>query len=137
MANECVLITMVDNPIGFAVANATGITKGTVLKISGSNTVAASNAVDDLIGGIAFADKIASDGVTQLAVYRNGRFKATISGSNVAVGDALGTSLTANMLKLANLNLSGSRIIGRALEPTSASGQTILFEMNIEQGANN
>ncbi|MAF42681.1 MAG: hypothetical protein CMI54_00740 [Parcubacteria group bacterium] len=87
MANEAVIIQLLGNggdPIRFTVADGAGIEKGTIMKISGDNTAAASTADGDLLVGIAAAEKVASDGSTTLAVYTNGIFDLTVDGTNTA-----------------------------------------------------
>ena len=61
MANEATLIVETDLPIMFTCANATGIEKGTLLKLSDPNTVAAATADNDIFIGIAAEEKIASE----------------------------------------------------------------------------
>lgn len=131
MTFETTLVTRTGHPIGMAVANHTTIEKGTSLKLSGSGTCAASAAVADDFAGIAAAEKIASDGVTQLAVYREGRFKVYVSGS-AAIGDPAVTSTPANYFQsaraTAGASLSGSKIAGIFLE-AATTGQTALMEL--------
>ena|SRR3990167_3319978 len=129
MANEATLIVEKNYPVNFTVANATGIEKGAILKMTDPMTAIINSAANDTVAGIAAAEKIASDGVTKLAVYRDGIFKVTVSGA-VTVGDPLGTSATVNMLRAIPSVLSGAKIIGYALE-TGATGDTILMDMNI------
>lgn len=132
MANEATLIVETSVPVNMTVANATGIEKGAILKLTDPNTAIITSAMNDPVAGIAAVEKIASDGVTSLAVYQRGRFKVTLSGSCTA-GDSLMTDATANKVvaitaQLRNL-ASGSNVIGRALE-TGATGETILMELN-------
>jgi hypothetical protein len=131
MAYEATLVTRTHHPINMVVSNTTGIEKGTVLKITDLNTAIATSAPNDQFAGIAAAEKIANDGVTNLAVYRGGRFKMYLSGA-CTVGDPLITDYN-NYVKSAvastGATLSGSRIIGTALE-TGATGNTILVELN-------
>src|SRR3990167_967352 len=130
MANEAALHVETGLPVKFTVANATGIEKGAILKMTDPWTAIINSASNDVIAGIAAAEKIASDGVTTLAVYREGIFKVTLSGS-CTVGDALVTDAVANMVKTApnNLSISGANIIGYALE-TGTTGETIFMELN-------
>ena len=132
MANEAVLIVEQDYPVNFTVANATGIEKGALLKMTDPNTAIAGSASNDPVAGISYGEKIASDGVTKLAVYRKGIFKMTLSGS-ATVGDALvieGASSTNYVKKCPNhTSLSGANIVGTALE-TGTTGETILVELN-------
>ena len=136
MAFEHTLIFETHPAIPFTVADGTGITKGALLKMTDPMTAIINSGSQDVIAGVAKTDKIASDGVTKLAVYRRGIFKGTISGS-VTVGDPLVTSTTVNHLATAlNANmiqLSGSKIVGVALE-TGTTGETILYELNPQFG---
>ena len=133
MANEAVLIYETEIPIPFTVANATGIEKGTLLKMTDPMTAITIAAAKDVVAGIAAEEKIASDGKTKLAVYRKGIFKVLLSGS-CTVGDPLFVSGTLNNFVIGNGSgtgtLSGSKIIGYALE-TGATNETILMELNI------
>jgi len=75
-------------------------------------------------------EKIASDGVTKIGVYRQGIFEVTLSGS-CTVGDPLATQKGShNHVKATTDALSGAKIMGYALE-TGTTGETILAELNI------
>ncbi len=130
MANEATLIFETQLPIPFTVANATGIAKGALLKMTDPITAIINSGANDAVAGIAAGEKIASDGLTKLEVYRGGIFKVTLSGS-ATVGDALLLDNTANMVRTAPnySTLSGSNIVGIALE-TGTTGETILMELN-------
>ena len=130
MANEATLIYETELPIDFTVANATGIEKGTLLKMTDPMTAIINSASNDPVAGIAKGEKIISDGRTKLEVYRHGIFKMTLSGS-CTVGDALVCAAEANMVKTAPnyTSLSGSNIVGTALE-TATTGETLLVELN-------
>jgi len=119
MSNEATLLIQTGLPIKFTVANGIGIEKGAILTLSDPMTAALCAADDDMVAGIAAVEKIANDGTTQLAVYREGIFKVTLSGSCTA-GDPLatnGASLSNTVYSVVNTaGLSGSKIIGIALE---------------------
>lgn len=127
MANEATLVFETSLPIPFICANATGIEQGTLVKLADPFTVSAASALDDVCGGITAAEKIASDGITTVPVYRSGIFKVTASG-NVAVGNALVTAPvpTANKVQAAAVN--AENIWGVALE-TATDGETFLMEL--------
>ena len=127
MANEAALIFETAPPIPFTVANGVGIEKGAILSLKDLMTASGTVIVGDLVAGIAAKEKIASDGNTELAVYRGGIFKVYLSGACIA-GDALTTTNTANYVRICETTLSGSRIIGTALE-TGAEDETILMEL--------
>lgn len=129
MANEATLYVQTGLPINMTCADGTGIEKGAILAMSDPLTAATSSAANDIVAGIAAAEKIASDGVTKLPVWREGIFKVTLSGSCTA-GDALSTDISPNHVAAVGsyATLSGSVIIGTALE-TGTTGQTILMEL--------
>jgi len=131
MTNEAVLKVETGLPINFTVSNTTGIEKGAILKMTDPMTAALADGANNIVAGIAASEKIASDGVTKLGVYRNGIFLMTLSGT-CTVGDALAVqSHSENYVYAANAsNLSGSSVIGIALE-TGATAEQILVELNI------
>ncbi len=129
MTDEAVLWFETELPLPFTVADATAITKGQPLQLNDPFTAIAPTATSAMVAGIAAADKIASDGVTKLGVYRGGIFKMTGSG-NITAGDPVRLVIGSNRVDSAVgvLTLSGSRILGVALE-TSTNGQTLLVEL--------
>ena len=94
MANEAILIIETELPIPFTCAEGTGIAKGALLKMADLATVSLADGTNDIVGGIAGTEKIASDGMVRIDVYRGGYFKVEASGS-ISVGDTLGTVTTA------------------------------------------
>ena len=138
MANEHVLKTQVTFPIGMTCADGVAITKGSLLKLTDPNTVSVSAAANDIIAGIAYCDKIASDGVTKIAVITGpgDRLIAVASGS-IGVGDPLVSAVPASTNLLASgllsANLSGSQIVGFSKEAATV-GQTFLYELNVGHG---
>lgn len=129
MANEAVIVYKESFPINFICSGAVAITKGTICKMADPMTASASTAASDTIAGIAFADKIANDGVTEIGIIRDGVAKCYLSGS-CTIGDLLSTSATANFLMLATQITSGSKSIGTALQ-SGTTGQQILVDINI------
>ncbi len=123
MANEVTLVFETSLPIPFICANATGIEQGTLLKLADPFTVSAATAVNDKVGGISAAEKIASDGLTTVPVYRSGIFKGTADGP-ITVADALVFSGN----KLFSAAVNAENIAGIALE-TAADADTFLFEL--------
>ena len=133
MANEAILLVETGLPIPFTVADGTGIEKGAILKSTDLMTAAAGAAAEDAVAGIAATEKIASDGVVTLGVYREGIFRVTLSGS-ATVGDALGIEGTSGTnYVIETHNISGARVVGYAME-TGTTGQTIKMDLNIGSG---
>ena len=129
MADEATLFIETEHPIDFTVADGTAITKGALLQLNDPFTAIAPTASQSMVAGVAAADKIASDGVTKLAVYRGGVFRLTASGS-ITAGDPVGLVIGSNrvMSNVGSLQLSGSRHLGIALE-TATNGETLFVEV--------
>ena len=127
MAFEATLIFETTKPIPMTCSDTVGIEKGTLLALSDPFTVAAHASANQQIGGIAAGEKIASDGITTIDVFREGIFKVTCSGS-VAVGDSLALSSVANKIMSSSATCSGSKTCGLALE-TVTGDETFLMEL--------
>jgi hypothetical protein len=135
MANEAFLRDRLDNPIDFTVADGTGIEKGALLKLTDPRTASLADGAGDVIAGIAAREKVANNGITQLAVFRKGIFDMLASGA-ISVGQPVmsAASTTPNAVKLAGGALvSGASIIGHALE-TATDGEVIQIYVNIGGG---
>lgn len=131
MTNECVLVYETAPAIPFTAVNANAIPKGTICELEDPMTAAVSEAADR-VAGIAKNEKIALDGKTTLACYREGIFKGTGAGV-ITVGDTIALSGSNVLIAAVAANVS-SETVGIALE-TVAEGETFLFELKI--GANN
>ena len=138
MVYESTLIFETNRPIPFTVANATGIEKGTLLKLTDDMTAVISTGGGDMIAGISASEKIASDGNVNLGVYRRGIFKMYASGS-ITAGDPVkpetGVAAFRNHVETAtgDITCSGSNIIGLALGDAT-NAQTVLIDLNIGVG---
>lgn len=132
MANEAVLIFETGHPINMIAANSVAIEKGSLLVLDDPFTCSGSQTLNGVPAGIAAVEKIASDGNTNLAVYREGIFKVTVSGSCTA-GDAMVLSETDNMVAAATT--SGSNVIGIVMEDATTA-QTALMELKIFKQTN-
>lgn len=138
MANEAVLKVRLEDPIDFTVSDSTGIEKGALLKLTDPRTASLSAATGDVLAGIAAREKVASDGRTQLAVYRRGIFDMVASGA-VSVGQAVisAASTASNVVKFvggaAAGAYSGACILGHAIE-TASDGETFEVYVNVGSG---
>lgn len=136
MANEAILRDRLSNPIDFTVADGTGITKGALLALTDPRTAILTSATGDVIAGIAARDKVASDGHTQLAVYRTGIFDMVASGA-ITIGSPVistGGTLVNGVKTAAGTDFSGAAIIGYALETAS---DLEVFQVMVNIGAGN
>ena len=134
MANEATLVIETELPIPMTCAEATGIEKGTLLKISDPFTVAAHASDEDYVGGVAATEKIASDGKTKIAVYRGGIFKVTASGS-ITAGQTVALSTSLNCVKVSDATCVSSKTFGIALE-TATTTETLLVDLRPGCNAN-
>lgn len=113
MANEAVIIELPRNihAVRRTCADGATIEKNTLLKLTDPNTVAASSARDEW-GGVAAAEKVASDGATSMAVHLNGVFDMTIAtGGSCTIGE--------------QVTLSGANLIDAATEAEVQLGKFI------------
>ena len=131
MVNEAIIRDRLQNPLDFTVADGTGIEKGTILKLTSPRTAATSSAAGDEIAGIAAREKVALDGRTQLAVYRQGIFDLKASGA-IPVGAAVKSEGHDNYVIISGA-VSGSSVLGYALE-TAAADDVFQVILNIGSG---
>jgi hypothetical protein len=137
MANEALLRDRFENAIDFTCADGTGIEKGALLKLTDPRTAIISTAAADKLAGIAGREKIASDGRTQIAVYRRGIFDMVASGA-IAVGEAVQSAAStgfSNTIMKAAVTSSGACILGYALE-TASDAETIQILVDVGCGGN-
>ena len=122
MANEWKIVRETSVPIPFTVA--TTFEKGTALKITDPNTVAASTADGERFIGVAATEVVT--GQTKCDVWTSGVFIVKDSGAGVTAGDTLklnGANLVATQDEAGALSLSET--VGIALE-TAGAGNTFL-----------
>ena len=127
MVYETTLLLETEIAVPFTCSNGTGIDKGTIVVLSDPMTVAAHSGANQTFGGIVKVEKIASDGMTQVSVYRGGRFKILGSGT-ITVGDAVVLDSSLNHVTTATSANTGGDVVGIALE-TSATGESLAVEV--------
>ena len=131
MADEAIIQLKIEDPLPFTVADGATIEKGAVLALSDPRTAATNTTNGGKIAGIAAREKVASDGRTELAVFRRGWFDMLCSGA-VNIGDPL--TAYHNEVQKAAVTASGACIIGHALE-AGDDNERVLVELNIGAGA--
>ena len=118
-------------------ADGTGIEKGAALTMSDPNTAASATTLGLPVAGVAYTEKIANDGNTQIAVLAGpgDELKAVASGA-VEIGDPLGvaSSVFPNTLYTSTFTLSGAAVIGYAKE-AAADTETFKYVLQIGTGA--
>ncbi len=125
MTDEAVIIELLGNQgdvIRYAVANGTGILKGTLMYLSGDRTVSASSADGQIFKGIAASEKVADDGQTSLGLYTNCIADLKDSGSGMSLGDRAKLN-GANVIATADEAgaMAAQEDVGEVLEAASSS----------------
>lgn len=125
MTNEAVIVELLGkegDPIDFTIADGLAVEKGTLMKLidpracSGASTTAGG----EEFAGIAAAEKVASDGQTNLALYQYGIFDLKNSSIAIGVGDKVSMS-GVNLIKIATAaEVDAGQAIGKALEAGDA-----------------
>lgn len=132
MADEAVILELNEfmDAKQYTVAAGTSISKGTLLKLSGDNTVIASSSDNEAYGGVAAADKDGTDSSTTLGVYTYGqgnKFDMKVAASDVTLGAQVCIS-GANLIRNAvSGDLLLGRVIGRAQEAGSPAEVIVIL----------
>ena len=122
MADEAICIEAPKYLVRRTVSDSTAIAKGTLLKLADPNTASAGTGSGEAFGGIAVAEKVISDGITELSVAMSGVFDIKCNTTN---GITCGVPVClsgANMIRTAVAgDLLTGAVIGTAEETASAS----------------
>jgi len=118
MANEAVCIETPTYFTQYTVADGAGIAKGTLLALSSDPNIATAGAANDVFAGIAWEEKVANDGVTQIGAALNGTWDIK-SQTLLTLGSIVSLS-GANLVKAATAGelLTGAAF-GKVLETAS------------------
>jgi hypothetical protein len=127
MANEAVLVQEKSLPISYKCSTSTGIEKGALLKNTSPMTAALSAADNDIIAGIA-AQEVLSTNSGFVAVYRDGLFRVTLSGSVSAGDPVVSAAATGGANYVAKAAVNAENVLGIMLED-GTTGQTKLMEL--------
>jgi hypothetical protein len=92
-------------------------------------TVSLSSGANELFGGIAAEEKIASDGKTKIAVYRHGIFKVEAGTSGVTVGKQVVLEAKNELTDYTTLDGEKGEAFGYALE-TATNGEFFMMELH-------
>jgi hypothetical protein len=129
MALETTLVYETGVPIPFTCADGVGIEKGAVLLLTDPMTAATTTGDTDECAGIAAEEKVADDGKTKIAVYREGIFKGFAGAAGVTAGMGIITdTATGAANELVNADVNSEALVGIALE-TATDTQSFLFEL--------
>lgn len=126
MADEAIIVELLGNagdPVSYTVADGTTIEKGTVLELTDPRTCKKVSGAGVVIAGIAAAEKVASDGATEIAVYTNCIVELKCAaGGTATLGSYVRSASTDNTITVATtLDNETGKAIGKALETGSNS----------------
>lgn len=109
----------------YTVADGTTIPKGTLLKLTSPNTAIAASADNDPVAGIAWMEKLANDGSTEIVAALDGVWGIQTSAAAITVGNQV-TISAANEIKVyTTLDDEKGYVLGRALETIGAVATVI------------
>ena len=105
MANELVCIEAPTILVNRICAEATAIPKGTLMELSGDNTVLASNADGDVFGGITVEEFKGGEGLTHVSCAMDGVWDTLTNGAvtlgamcNIQAANTLSPAIAADLL---------------------------------------
>jgi len=113
----------------YTVTDGDAFEKGTVMELIDPRTVSGCLTTGAPIAGILAREKVASDGRTQVAVYKKGYFDMMASGT-IPIGNPVQAHSVANTVIEAGSYASGSRTIGYA-EEAATDGETIIVRVDL------
>jgi len=122
MADEAQCIETPTKFMRYTVADAAALPVGTMLQLSGDNTVSAHSGDADVFAGICWVEKEADDGVTEVTAALNGVWDITDGGDSATLGALLALDGSANETRpaVAGDLLTGS-VVGKVLEAQGAN----------------
>jgi len=122
MADEAVCIETPTRFARYTVADGTGIPIGTMLKLTDNNTAIAHSGDGDAFAGIAWEEKTASDGITEIVAALYGVWDLTDGGATSSTGELQALDGTANEVRLAvEADIITGSVVGKALETAGAN----------------
>jgi hypothetical protein len=121
MANEAVCIETPTKFARYKVTDGLNIPMGTLLKLSGADLFAEASSAQDLFAGIAWEEKTASDGLTEITAAIDGVWDLTAGLQTITQGGICSLS-GANLIKQAlEAEMVTGAFVGKVLEGASAS----------------
>jgi len=120
MAAEAVCIETPTKFLRFTVSDGAGIAKGCILKLSDANTAAASDGAN-VFAGIAWEEKTASDGITEITCAIDGIWDLKDSGAGITVGAICNIGGANIIIASAAADLLLGTVVGKALETAGAA----------------
>ncbi len=121
MANEAVCLETPTEFARYTIADATAVAIGTIMKLNDPHTVTVSAADNDPFAGIAWEEKTASDGLTEITVAKNGVWDMKDSGAGITAGAIVNVGGANLIIASAAADLLTGSVVGKADETAAAS----------------
>ena len=124
--------TCVETPTRFVrrtIANATPVPIGTIMKLEDANTVVVSAANNDPFGGIAWEEKTASDGLTEITCAMNGRWSMTTTAAGITAGGLVSVGGANAVRALIEADVVLGCQVGKALNTIGGGGGTVIVDV--------
>jgi hypothetical protein len=116
----------------YTVADGIGIPKGTILKLVSPNYATTATLDNDPAGGVAWMEKVASDGTTQISAALDGTWGNAVSTvATINVGYDLVIASSGNLKGYTTLDREKGYVIGKALQTVATTATICKFRMNI------
>ena len=128
MANEATCIETPNIFRRYTIADATAVPIGTLMKLVTPCTVELTAADNDPVAGIAWEEKTASDGLTEITVACNGKWNMRGSAA-IAAGERVSCSGANSVTKVAAADLLFSNV--GVAETTTGGADTVVVRVNI------
>lgn len=130
MANEAVCYETPTRFARYQIGTGSAVSKGAILKLLSPNTCDNASADNDVFAGIAWMEKSATDGTTEIVAALDGVWGITGSASaSITVGNQLSIAGT-NIVKVySTLDDEKGYAFGKALQ-TTAGGEVIKVRLN-------
>ena len=131
MANaQAVLVFETSKPIPFIVADGASIEKGDFLQLTTPMTASLVDGNDKVACGIAAEEKIANDGKTKIAVYRQGYFRVEVGTTGATAGKDAVCEAKNELKDYDTLDDEAGKKFGKFLE-TGTDGQFVMMELQV------
>jgi len=119
-----VVAVCIETPTRFArytVADGAGIPIGTILKLTDPNTAIATSADNDPFAGIAWEEKTASDGITEITAALDGVWDIETTNAAITAGAIVNVGAANQIITSAAADLLTGSVVGKALETCAAT----------------
>lgn len=121
MANEAVCIETPTEFARYTIADATAVPIGSLMKLADPNTCALTTADNDPFAGIAWEEKTANDGITEITVAKNGVWDLKDSGAGITAGAIVNVGGANLIIASAAADLLTGSVVGKAEETAGAA----------------